>query len=341
LPKPPQSKQPHAAKHGGQLLAATKKFHIPLADWLDLSTGINPNGWPVPSIPPECWQRLPEDTDDQLTAATQDYYQCKSVLPLPGSQAGIQILPRLKSPCRVLVLANSYSEHAFHWQAAGHTVNCVTAAGYSEQIDKHDVVIVVNPDNPSGELISTETMLDWHGSLSKRDGWLLVDEAFIDINPENSLCQYSPLKGLLILRSLGKFFGLAGIRAGALIAEKNIIDQVAEALGPWSISHPTRWISTQALLDTQWHVEARIRLRQQSQQLRSHLQKLNANSLHGTELFQTASMPDATAMYEQFSRAGILTRLLNDQSGLRFGLPGSEINMQRLKSAISQITNNT
>jgi len=339
LPKHSPYNQPPAAKHGGQLLAAAKKFRIPRADWLDLSTGINPNGWPVPSIPPECWQRLPEDTDDQLTTATQRYYQCKSVIPLPGSQAGIQILPQLRSPCRVLVLANSYSEHAFHWQAAGHSVNSVTAADFSAQIDKHDVAIVVNPDNPSGELISTETLLDWHDSLSKRGGWLLVDEAFIDVNPENSLCPCSPLEGLLILRSLGKFFGLAGIRAGALIAEKNIIDQVGETLGPWSISHPTRWVSTQALLDTQWQADTRIQLKQQSQQLRSHLQKLNANSLNGTELFQTISMPDAATMYEQFARSGILTRLLNHQRGLRFGLPGSDTNMQRLVDAISQISN--
>ncbi|MFV2056182.1 MAG: threonine-phosphate decarboxylase CobD [Thiohalomonadales bacterium] len=331
-----QEIRPMSNKHGGQLLAAAKKYQIPLADWLDLSTGINPNPWPVPAIPEACWQRLPDDNDDLLQAA-QHYYQCQSLLPLPGSQAAIQILPQLRPHCRVLIRSNSYSEHAKNWAAAGHAVTEADPMQFSSQINQHEVVVVINPDNPSGDLIATETLLAWRELLHARGGWLIVDEAFVDVQPEASLSRHAPLAGLIILRSLGKFFGLAGIRAGFIIAPQDILASINEYLGPWPLSHPSRWLSSRALRDSAWQSQTLLTLAVKAQRLKTIISNISERHLCGTSLFQTLRVTKAEKVHTFLAQQGILTRLLDDHSGIRFGLAGSELAEQRLRTAISHI----
>src|SRR5690606_22076033 len=95
-------------EHGGRLRAAARRYGIPLSDWLDLSTGVNPEGWPVPAVPPEVWVRLPEE-DDGLERAASAYYGCDSIFPVAGSQAAIQALPALLHAQRVGVIHPGYA----------------------------------------------------------------------------------------------------------------------------------------------------------------------------------------------------------------------------------------
>ena len=90
-------------EHGGRLRAAAKTWGTPLDQWLDLSTGINPSGWPVPAIPEEVWRRLP-DPDDGLEQLIRQWVGAPdgaACMALAGSQAAIMHLPRLRQPCRV------------------------------------------------------------------------------------------------------------------------------------------------------------------------------------------------------------------------------------------------
>ena len=334
-----QQTQTRINNHGGQVLAAAKKYQIPISDWLDLSTGINPNSWPLTDVPKTCWQSLPDEHDD-LNQAAQDYYQCDTLLPLPGSQAGIQILPRLRSPSRVLIRNNSYAEYARNWRVAGHQVTSALAEEFDSLICQHDIVVVINPDNPSGDVIPTETLLAWRHSLHKRGGWLIVDEAFVDVQPEKSMTRFAPLDSLIILRSLGKFFGLAGLRSGVIIADQTVLNEVENCLGPWAISHPSRWLSTQALRDTAWQEKTRITLHRESHQLKAIITPLSDSYLGGTALFQTLLCTNAKRVHHGLAESGILTRLLDDETGIRFGLPGSKQAESRLLTAVSQIVSN-
>lgn len=322
--------------HGGKLRHAAKHFGIPLTDWLDLSTGINPHGWAVPEIPAHCWQRLPED-DDELLPAARDYYGCQSLLAVAGSQAAIQCLPKLRRQSHVLIPAVTYSEHAYNWQAAGHHVTQQPLGKFDKIIHEYDVVVVVNPNNPTGELISTDTLLRWHASIVKQGGWLIVDEAFIDTSETHSLLTTTAKGGLIILRSLGKFFGLAGLRCGFVSAATDILTPLSNMLGPWSLSHPTRWIATQALRDLPWQGEMKKQLNMESTRLKGLIDTIGGTPLGGTSLFQTQSHPDAVSLFEQFAQQAILTRLLDNQTGIRFGLPGNQSEWDRLEKAIKNI----
>lgn len=323
-------------EHGGRLRAAARRYGIPESDWLDLSTGINPNGWPVPAVPGEIWQRLPQD-DDELNAAAQGYYGTTKLLPVAGSQAAIQSLPMLRAPSRVALVAPCYAEHAHAWQRHGHEVVGVPATEILQAGVTAQVVVIVNPNNPTGKLFGRDELLGLHAQLAARGGWLIVDEAFMDATPEHSLASVCPRPGLIVLRSLGKFFGLAGARVGFVLAEEKILQPLADLLGPWTIAAPSRYVATLALRDTAWQCETRETLPLVSQRLAELLSALGLAPSGGSSLFQWVRCEDAASVHEQLARLGILTRLFDAPSSLRFGFPGDEKQWARLAAALGGI----
>ncbi len=322
--------------HGGSLRRAAIRYQIALGDWLDLSTGINPNGWPVTVVPDSAWQRLPEPEDGLETAASA-YYGTAHLLPVAGSQAAIQLLPTLRRhQCRVGVLHPSYAEHAYAWQRAGHNVEKFFACELDAALDRLNVLIVVNPNNPTGTRFSSSILLDWHRRLAKRGGWLIVDEAFVDATPNASLAVHVGQPGLIILRSLGKFYGLAGIRIGFILAESEILGQALEQLGPWTISGPSRAVAIEALADRYWQEHTRLALLHSSKRLADML-NMQGLTTTGTALFRWSPLADSEFWQDSLARRGILVRCFTDPPGLRFGLPGSELAWQRLELALVSI----
>lgn len=346
--------------HGGALNAAAEYFSIPREQWIDISTGINPNSWPVPKIPTSLWQRLPEE-DHCLVSAAAHYYlsQCPAqisesnrvtednVLPCAGSQQGIRLLPLLypaKKAAKVWLTSGSYSEHATAWQQQGHSVKKVACDRISQLLTQQpvDVLILVNPDNPSGFRWSSEQLLKWWKILHSRGGWLIVDEAFMDLTPEQSLAPYVEREGLFVLRSVGKYFGLAGVRLGFILSQVDACMRLKKMLGPWCISNPTQYIGQLALQDEQWISQQKAELNQQSQRLIELLKRTFSSPNVGTGLFRTLYFPQAESVFNQLAKQGVLTRFLPATSkslpGLRFGLPeNNESSWQKLESALGKI----
>ncbi|MDA8348363.1 MAG: threonine-phosphate decarboxylase CobD, partial [Pseudomonadota bacterium] len=238
-------------EHGGRLRRAAQRYGIALEQWLDLSTGVNPTSWCGIDVPRSAWARLPED-DDGLLAAAQRYFGVLQVLPVAGSQAAIMHLPQLRAPGTVGVLAPSYAEHALRWREAGHQVAPLAIADCPSAADALDVLVLVNPNNPTGERIACAHLLEWHARLAARGGWLIVDEAFADADPSDSIASCTELEGLIVLRSLGKFFGLAGARVGFVLAAQEFLDVLEDRRGPWTIAGPARFIAQHALADRPW-----------------------------------------------------------------------------------------
>lgn len=319
-------------EHGGRLRLAANEWGIAVESWLDLSTGINPDGWPVPPIPPHLWQRLPED-DDGLLVAAQHYYQAPHILPVAGSQAALQALPALRAPGRVGMFFPSYAEHAHAWEKAGHTVVPLTADAM--QLDDIDVLLLIHPNNPTGTHYDSAQLLNWHSQLAARGGWLVADEAYIDADPVHSLTPYTNRSGLIVMRSLGKFFGLAGARVGFVMAQAELLQRLQAELGPWTIAHPARWLATQALQDSAWQAYSRAQLGQSTERLARLLQQ-HELAVHGrTALFHWLITPHAAALYQHLAQCGILTRLFSEPVSLRIGLPGTEADWQRLEQGLS------
>jgi len=323
-------------KHGGRLREAAEQYKIPLSDWIDLSTGINPNGYPIPSIPAALWQRLPEDQDGLITAA-QCYYQCTSLLAVAGSQAAIQSLPLLRPQGNVGFIQPSYAEHAHAWKKAGHQVITLEPDTINQYIKQLNVLVLVNPNNPSAQTFTHEQCLSWLTQLNTHNGWLIIDEAFIDATPTLSLSHLMPLKGLIILRSIGKFFGLAGIRSGFVLSEPNILNRLAEHLGPWAVSNPSRFITQQALQDSTWQQTTRKNLTTQSLRLRQLLQQYQLPITGSNALFQWIKTQQAPLIHQQLAQQAVFTRLFTQPSSIRFGLPANELEWTQLETALQKI----
>jgi len=323
--------------HGGDLRAAQRRYGG--TDWIDLSTGINPHGYPAPAPSPDAWRRLPEP-DPALVQAACDYYGAPQVLPVAGTQAAIQALPRLRAgPARVTVAAPSYAEHAHHWGRYGHVMREVAYDALDDAVAGSDVVVVVNPNNPTGATIAPERLLDWAGQLAARGGWLVVDEAFGDTARPLSVAGCAGRPGLVVLRSVGKFFGLAGLRLGFVGAETSLLAALDNLLGPWAVSGPAQEIAIAALRDRGWQQAAQSRLARDGARMRALLAGCGIEA-HGTPLFHWWAESRAEAFHEHMARRAIWVRLFPAAArGIRVGLPRNESEWRRIEQALEDWKN--
>ena len=320
-------------EHGGNLRDAAR-YHG-RDDWIDLSSGINPHGYPAPAPSPGAWLRLPEP-DPALLAAACAYYQAPHMLPVAGTQAAIQALPRLRAPSRVVVSAPSYAEHAHHWSQHGHQLRQVAYAELEAAIDVSDIVVVVNPNNPTGETIAPERLMDWATRLEARGGWLIVDEAFGDTAPALSVAMHASQPGLIVLRSIGKFFGLAGLRLGFVAAHDSLLRDLADLLGPWTISGPAQEIALAALTDSAWQQATSTSLRQSGERMTRLLLEHGIAS-SGTALFRWWPQTQPEAFHAHMAARGIWCRLFREAArGIRVGLPAGEPEWHRFEHALHE-----
>ncbi|NKB35548.1 MAG: threonine-phosphate decarboxylase [Gammaproteobacteria bacterium] len=332
--------------HGGNLERAEKEFGIEKNTWLDLSTGINPCGYPVPQFPAELIRRLPSQ-ELALESAATSYYQTNSLLAIPGSQFAIQTLPALFPKCCIAIPRIGYQEHKVAWEKSEHDIFLYSDDKLDELeasivAGKVNIVLIINPNNPSCLLIEKTRLKFWLDELEKRNAFLIIDETFMDSSPEHSMAEYLNSSNLVILRSLGKFFGLAGVRLGFLLANKEICETMQEKLGPWAVSGPAQWIGIQALTDTAWQKNNRLYLENESASLTGYLGRILASELieiNNTALFVSLILKKdlATSLYKNLAHQGVLIRQIDydtRHSILRFGLPGNDEQWSRLKSAI-------
>lgn len=340
-------------KHGADIEAASVRYGIPSSDWLDLSAAINPCMYPFRAAANYALRQLPYSLRAAQEAART--YCSAPVLPVfaAGSQVLIQWLPLVHRNFhhgrRVAVPSIGYAEHAFRWQWAGYEIVFYDPR-VPEQIDELllrdaiDVLVAITPHNPLAHNIPPHQLLTWHAALQRNNGWLIVDEAFVDATPEISLASIADMPGLIVLRSLGKFFGVAGARCGYAFCHSSIGEPLEIAVGPWSLSTSTLSIATQALRDSEWRRAMRTQLAQWSAQNVELLMSAawaKEKNVYRNALFNSIELPSrqATLIEDYFAKCAIRVRRIDidaETALLRFGLidPADAQNWLRLKDAI-------
>jgi len=337
----PPALGPEEILHGGDITRAEELYGVPADGWLDLSTGINPNPYPfsLGDIDAKAFSRLPlKKTIKDLQQAATAYYgapDLDNVVAAPGTQALIQWLPRLKGHSRVAIIGPTYAEHARSWRSCGHTV--VEITDLTQAHSDFDVVVVVNPNNPDGRTHDPEALLELHGHLAARGGWLVVDEAFADVTPEISLAPHCGAEALVVLRSYGKFFGLAGLRLGFALTGNATAHRLTEALGPWAVPEPAAIIATQSFRDGKWIADTRDDLSRAQHRLKAVLVREKINIVGATGLFTLVQLSDAQALHAHLAKRGIWTRIFPENPAwLRFGMPGKTSDWERLSAALGR-----
>jgi cobalamin biosynthesis protein CobC len=324
-------------EHGGRLDVARAAFPGAPEPWIDLSTGISPWGYPVPHLTGEHLRRLPDPGSlSKLTAIAKRTYrapEAAQIVAIPGTDAGLSVLPWLfREPKRVAVLSPAYSGHAAAWEAAGHSVSeidTVARAGGAA------VLIAVNPGNPDGRFTSLQELSGTLPSIRRRDGLLIVDEAFADADESHSLLPLvARLDHTLVLRSAGKFYGAAGLRLGFAITSHPAAGRLRAALGAWPISAEALAFGLAALADHAWAAAQRTRLREAAAGLDAVLEGHGFRIIGGTALFRLAAHAQSQELFTRLAAKGILTRPYRDRGVLRFGLPASPEETARLHVAL-------
>jgi cobalamin biosynthesis protein CobC len=335
--------------HGGNLGEAVERYGIARADWIDLSTGINPNGYPVPPIDPQAWIRLPDDNDD-LEAIAAAHYGASRALAVAGTQAAIRMLPAVLPKGCVGVGLLTYGEYAPAFERAGFPVDRFVTEPFADVAGAASFVlnprhalpahlkhlILVNPNNPGTERFDVRQVMQWCEELAARGGTLVVDEAFVESMPELSVARLANREGLIVLRSIGKFFGLAGARAGFVLAGPRIDRALRQLRGPWSLSGPARAVVRAALLDTEWQALTRGRLVAAGARLADLLGRFHPSIGH-TPLFSWMRDERASRWQEGLARRGIWVRRFDVIRGIRLGLPADEAAWSRLEAALKAV----
>jgi len=312
--------------HGGNLDVAIARFGGRAEDWIDLSTGINRRPYPVGDLPLHRWRALPSRADivSLHDAARQAYNARSPVLALGGAQAAIQLLPYLSPPGKARILSPTYNEYAPTLGAAGWQVE---EAGDLDALAGSDLAVVVNPNNPDGRRHDPGALL----SLTSRVGRLVVDESFVDAIGGLSLAPRAGQKGLLVLRSFGKFYGLAGLRLGFVLGCEADIATLDAMAGPWAVSGAAIEIGRRALCDRNWGADTTARLAHDSLRLDDLAIDAGWKLVGGTPLFRLYDTGDANAAQKRLAGVRIWSRVFANRPGwLRLGLPGNETEWARL-----------
>lgn len=323
--------------HGGALDRMRVTFPDAPEPWIDLSTGINPWGYDNTSFSRQLMHHLPtREVFEECRAAMAASFGAPStsVLPAPGSELLIRLLPNLIAPRRIAILSPTYGDHRHVWSRAG--IEIVETADPLSAADDVDAVVLCNPNNPDGRVFELEELETARGTLARHGGWLVLDEAYAELQPSQSMASRGGAEGMIALRSFGKFYGLAGLRLAALIAPEAVINRAGELLGDWSVAGPALAIGTRAYGDTEWQMKTKVRLAQARERLDRLLLTAGVTVLGGTDLFRYVESPGAHQLWAELAKAGIYTRRFEwSPCHLRIGLPPDAEAESRLAVALS------
>lgn len=324
--------------HGGRLDDAVNRFGGKREKWIDLSTGINPFTYPIPEFSKRQWADLPDEVAEQsaMDAVRQAYGvdETAQISLAPGSQLHIQLLPYLFKPQPVAVVGFTYQEHGVCWRRAGHDVFVTDGLESAEATAR--IIIVVNPNNPDGRIYSRDELIGLSRRLGAKGGLLVVDESFGDVAPNSSVADEAGRDGLFVLRSLGKFYGLGGVRFGAGLGTRLTVERIDEMIGPWAVSGPALAIAADALSNSGWRKRMVKKLTDQREKLEQILIDNGLEIVGGTGLFVLARHGRAQELFEHLAHDHILTRSFPGKpEWLRFGLPSSKTALARLEKTLS------
>lgn len=293
--------------HGGGLDAAVARWGGARGDWIDLSTGINPVPYPVGELPAGAWTDLPDrGAEARLIAAARGFWgvpERLEIVAAPGASALIAALPGIWPVGRVDIPGPTYNEHAAAFRAAGWEIG-----------PGGEARVIVHPNNPDGRL--------WARDALDRPR-MVIDESFCDVMPERSLVAAAG-PGRIVLKSFGKFWGLAGLRLGFAIGTPEEMAALRERLGPWAVSGPALEIGARALGDRGWAAQTRARLARDAARLDA-MMAAHGRLAGGTDLFRLYELADAAAFQERLARGHVWSRVFPySERWLRLGLPAPE-----------------
>jgi cobalamin biosynthetic protein CobC len=333
------------AHHGGRLGAARAAYSQAPQPWIDLSTGINPKSYPAPRARGSTLNRLPDTGElgrlEAVAAAAFGVGDPRRVVATGGTEPALRLLPYVLGQRAAVVAGPTYGSHADGWERAGVPSRVVPDSQLDDSIAEQAALVVVNPNNPDGRILSRQRLRQLHDAAGARGGVLVVDEAFAEVTPESSVADIAGSKEtqhLVVLRSFGKFYGLAGLRLGFVVGAPELMRRIRSVIGDWPVSVDALAAGLAAYADRDWAERTRVQLARSARRLDELLSRFGFEVVGGTSLYRLVRAEDAPVRFERLAAAGILTRpFRHDTSLLRFGLPGTPDAWRRLSDVLATL----
>jgi len=320
--------------HGGRVDLA-RAAYPQVREWTDLSTGIAPWAYPVDIAGSELTP-LPDPAmlaDLEARAAACFGVEPERVIAVPGSDMALRLLGTIL-PGPAAWIRPGYSGHRDMWPA-GRAI-AVEREALTHQFGPLKTMVLARPNNPDGWIAGEALLEQAARQLAARDGHLIVDEAFVDATPDIGLSRRD-WPGLIVLRSFGKFFGLAGLRLGFVVAAPPVGQALRALIGDWPISTPALNAGIAAYADTQWQAAQRVRLSDGARRMTALFTGHGVAVVAQTAFFTLLSTPRRNALFFKLAEVGMLTRPFAEQPDwLRIGVPGSEQGWTRLAHAMTE-----
>jgi threonine-phosphate decarboxylase len=268
----------HLPLHGGQLRQISECFGIPIAQLMDFSANINPDG-PPPAVLTTLRASLEDLSvltaypDLEQTGLKQSIADYAGVRPQNIASAN-GFIPLLESALRALQVKRcllplpAFVEYRRTLSQAGVEIRPhVLPAAFDFRYDidgladgDHDAILLANPQNPSGVLTNRGILLQLVAKCAERNITVLLDEAFIDYMPFESLSgDIDRATNLIVFRSVTKFHGIAGLRVAYAVATEPVARKINENLPPWPISTLASHAVAAALGDEAFKDRTRLR----------------------------------------------------------------------------------
>ena len=332
------------AHHGGRLGAARATYSEAPQPWIDLSTGINPSSYPAPRARGVTLNRLPDIAElsrlESVAAAAFGVDDPRRVVATGGTEPALRLLPYVLEQKLAIVAGPTYGSHRDGWARAGVPSQVVPDSQLAASVADRTALIVVNPNNPDGRVMERDRLRQLHGLVTARGGVLVVDEAFAEVTPESSVADIAgtgAAERLVVLRSFGKFYGLAGLRLGFVVGAPDLMARIRGAIGDWPVSVDALAAGLVAYADGSWAERMRVRLAKTARRLDRLLAGFGFEVVGGTSLYRLVRAADAPGRFERLAAAGILTRpFQHDATLLRFGLPADADAWRRLTDALAR-----
>ena len=327
----------HETEHGGDIYSAAEALKkIPANRIIDFSASINPLG-PSKKVKAEIRKslkylgRYPDPACRRLSKRIGRIYNIDpaNIICGNGSNELIHLMVAALKPSKVLVTAPSFSEYSRAAKIAGAGINKlyleeknmfrIDPERFALSMQGCDMAFLGNPNNPTGHVLSKDKVLFIADQAASAGCLLVVDEAFIDFCPKESVIEINTLysnNNLVVLRSLTKFHALAGLRIGFGVFPQSLTTVLKETKDPWSVNYLAQRAAYVALGDKVFVKETAKWLKQEKTLLESEFSKLGFTVLPSEANFIFIQHPKAQQIRNRLYKRGILLRDCSNFEGL-------------------------
>jgi threonine-phosphate decarboxylase len=318
--------------HGGNVHEACRILGIGLDEVMDFSASINPLGMPdgvakTMAINLLTAVHYPDPEAGRFSEAVSNAYGIDKgkVICANGSTELIFLIPRALRPENVLIPYPTFSEYERASLLAGASIKRICFKerdSFMPDFDEYigamkgtDLAFLCNPGNPSGKAVPKDGVMEIALNARKYGCTLVLDEAFVDFCPEHSVIN-EEFRNVIVLRSLTKFYAMAGLRAGFLKASRGMVKKLLKFKEPWTVNALAELSAAQALGDTQFARKTRKLIAREKKYMEKRLDDLQIKYFPSDVNYYLLRIDDAAILRERLFDKGIIVRDCSDFRGL-------------------------